>query len=330
MRLDPREETVMNTAIRDYPALRLMRWAAWLAGLGVAIGIAACPGAAAASTGQATTAAPRYPARMAPVTHMVIVRARPASAPRRYRIVGGEFTSANNGETGAVIDCPTGTVVLSGGVVQSSKRLGVTVNSSYPVNGDAGWFVLVNNTSGQDVSAEIQAICAKKPRDYTIVQSGYFDNPAGAQTGAIYAACPAGTKVLGGGGFMSNGLTSVNLNSSWPEERFLYPPTYWWVLTVNNASASDNLVFAFAVCGKEPGYYLAQGTNVSNPAGAQSFASVTCPPPTTVLGGGIYSSSASTAVNIDSTYVAANGWNAWENNASTSNAIIFPVAICAT
>jgi hypothetical protein len=39
---------------------------------------------------------------------------------------------------------------------------------------------------------------------------------------------------------------------------------------------------------------------------------------------------ASTADNIGSTYLAANGWNAYVNNGSAASAIIFPVALCAT
>jgi hypothetical protein len=302
--------------------------AARLAGVGLAIGIASTAGAASASTGPAT--APHL-ARVAPGTPMAPSGRASARKPLGYIVEGAEYTSASGGQTGFAVGCPAGKVPLGGGVVQSSKSLGVTVNSSYPLTGgDNGWGVLVNNTSGVTVPFEVQVICADKPKDYSVVQSAYFENPAGQQTGAIYAACPVGTKVLGGGGFMSNGYATTNINSSWPEERFLYPPTYWWVLTVNNASTDDNFVYAFAVCGKLPNYYLAQGSNFTNPAGAQTFASVTCPATTTVIGGGIYSSSPSTADNIGSTYLAANGWNAYVDNGSAASAIIFPIALCAT
>ena len=57
---------------------------------------------------------------------------------------------------------------------------------------------------------------------------------------------------------------------------------------------------------------------------------MTCPAPATVIGGGSYSSSPSPFASINSTYVAANGWNAYENNGGTTDAILFPAALCAT
>jgi hypothetical protein len=194
----------------------------------------------------------------------------------------------------------------------------------------------LNNTSGEDGSDEVEAVCAKETKDYSSEESADYNLPAGVQQGGIFAFCPAGTKILGGGGWVAGeqigtaGTTvyrGVNFNASFP----LKADTYGWQLTINNTDTQYSEVNAFAICGKEPNYSIERGNETDNPSGATSYAVATCPAETTVLSGGVYSdSSGSPRVNINSTMMVDQGWGSWEGNGSAGDAYVLPYAICAT
>jgi len=68
----------------------------------------------------------------------------------------------------------------------------------------------------------------------------------------------------------------------------------------------------------------------SAPPGAQDFVGQECPTGKVPTGGGIYSSSSSTLVNVNATYPnpGFTGWGAYENNASGVEGTIYAYAIC--
>jgi hypothetical protein len=188
----------------------------------------------------------------------------------------------------------------------------------------SGWRADVNNASGADTTFDVYAVCAKAPRYYQVVESSPIANPAFGEANAT-AACPVGTKVLGGGAYSESGDTAVDINTTIPQSNA-------WRVDMNNGSAFSTAYEVYAVCAHKPGGYIVQtGSQVAAPAGQQTLANVTCPAPTVPLGGGVYSSSSSTLVNVNTTIPSTpiNGWETYVNNASPSAATITASVICA-
>jgi hypothetical protein len=246
-----------------------------------------------------------------------------AGAPRGYHIVNSGFlTAANGSQTQGFVTCPTGTVPFGGGAEVTSFSTAANINTSIPTSN--GWRADVNNASGSDTTFEVYAVCAKAPRYYQVVESSPIANPAFGEATAT-AACPVGTKVLGGGAYSESGDTAVNLNTTIPQGNA-------WRVDMNNGSAFSTAYEVYAVCAHKPGgYTVLSGNSVAAAAGQQSSAHVSCPAPTVPLGGGIYSSSDSTLVNVNTSTpnTSINGWDAYESNGSPSDASITPWVICA-
>ena len=133
------------------------------------------------------------------------------------------------------------------------------------------------------------------PALYTIATSGSLTAPTGTQTRGT-ATCPTGRVVYGGGVFVSSGSTAANVNSSFPSS------STTWSADVNNASGAATSFSAYAVCAKRNAAWSIQSATITNSAGVQNRAIATCPSGTRVLGGGGYSSSGATSVNINSTF----------------------------
>jgi hypothetical protein len=100
----------------------------------------------------------------------------------------------------------------------------------------------------------------------------------------------------------------------------------------NNATSDDQNFTVYAVCSRyalTTGYKVVTGSSVDNPPGAQAVAEAFCPTNTAALGGGVYSSSSSTQVNINVTDPSSGAWVNRENNADTLDHSITPYVICA-
>jgi len=81
-------------------------------------------------------------------------------------VVSAGINNPNGTQTSGTVDCPAGTSVTGGGVINNSTSTGATVNSSAPRDGsdadtirDDGWLAFVNNTSGADQLFFVYAIC---------------------------------------------------------------------------------------------------------------------------------------------------------------------------
>ncbi|HMD46933.1 MAG TPA: hypothetical protein VKG43_12275 [Acidimicrobiales bacterium] len=252
--------------------------------------------------------------------------------PKGYILENSGLTGAPNGvQSSATASCPAGTVVLGGGLDFVSDVFGQEINSSFP-SSTTTWEGDVNNTSGAAASFDVYALCAKAPKGYAIVSSS-ADNPPGSDAGST-VGCPVKTKVLGGGALSSSVDPTVGLNSSWPIAIYSSKPkTSGWGAYENNASASDATITAYAVCGKEPGYALVQGSGVDNPAGTSTEAVAICPGTSVPLDGGSHASSANLAVDINSSVLSVGvpgGWITLANNGSFSDDTVTPYVICAT
>jgi hypothetical protein len=100
-------------------------------------------------------------------------------------------------------------------------------------------------------------------------------------------------------------------------------------VVLNNASTTDASLTTYVICGKAKGRQVVTGTSVTNPAGAQTPASASCPSPTVPISGGAFSSSGSTVVSLNTTVPAGPGWISYQNNGSSFAATVTAYAICA-
>ena len=251
----------------------------------------------------------------------------PNALPHGYIVVSSPGLTAPAGsQTHGTADCPANTVVYGGGVFVNSLSLPANVNSSYPST--TQWNADVNNASSSSTTFTVDAICAKRTADWSIVHSGSVTNPAMRRRGP---ASPARVdQVLGGGGFSSTLSTKVNENSSFPLKSGSGAlTTFFWTVDQNNANTTAATVTAYAVCGHASGYKLVTGAFTSSPAQTQALAAVSCPGSKAPLGGGIATNSSSLKVNINTTFPAPHGWQNYENNATTGEFTLTPDVICA-
>ncbi len=251
--------------------------------------------------------------------------------PPGYTLVTSGFE--NNGLGTAAVDCPAGTVVWGGGVVNSSSNLGVNVWESLPENpsvSDPGiWYWLGGANDQPDVLDPLaaDAACADQPEKYSIQYSPIVSIPP-LTHGTATATCPKGTVALGGGGM--GGYQPVTLGDSFPTKAGKLSA---WTVSVNNSlTEASGMAEAAVVCGKKPkGYAVVLGVTVDNPPGTESNATASCPTGSSVVGGGNTSSSTNIDVNVNTTIPDnADEWTVYENNASTDDdAPLTAFAICA-
>jgi len=247
-------------------------------------------------------------------------------------VSSGTLSNPNSTQSFGDISCPTGKVAFGGGVIGYSSSVYQDVNSSFPETSAGvatGWAAYVDNFTGSDSTFSVWAVCAKKPPYYAVV-SASFTNFAGFQnSGSVQ--CPLNglgkrMKPFGGGGFGSSSGLLQNINTSIPVKS-----SKSWRVDMNNAEATDQSATVYAVCGLRAGWAVLTGASVTNFAGSQNFADATCSAGKTAVGGGVFSSSGSTSVNLNSTFpVGSTVWRSFENNATASDTSITPYVVCLT
>lgn len=163
------------------------------------------------------------------------------------------------------------------------------------------------------------------PPGYTVATST-FTAFAGAQD-VDETRCPGTEQPVGGGAFVSSSDVLVNLNRSYPWRRT-------WIVSVGNASASATPVTAYAVCmAHSASYKVVHSAPASVDPGSVNSQAVECPAHTSVTGGGAYSASAATDVNINSTVPntfagGRTGWRVAMASSDPSSAGFTVYAVC--
>ena len=283
-------------------------------------------------TSAATAAAGKHPATAHRATRTVAgkrlgpVAPLPNALPPKYTVVSsGSLTAAAGTQTRGAATCPAKTVPYGGGAEVTSFSMTTNLNSPFPTS--TGWDADINNAGSATDTFIVFAVCAKKNASYSVVVTSPVTNTTQQRATAV---CPAGTKVMGGGGLSNSGSTAVNMNSTFPQKVGSgQAATYQWVTDENNATATATTFEAYAVCGHAAGYKLVAGTPVVNPAGMQTGAIATCPSPKVPLGGGGLSSSGNVAVSLNTSQPASSTWEAFEDNNGTGAPTLTAYAICA-
>jgi hypothetical protein len=246
--------------------------------------------------------------------------------PTGYSIVSATFPLPNGFQTAGSVACPikkgVQTVPFSGGALVDTTSADASISSSFPL--PDGWAVDVNNTTGAASDFSVYAVCANKPEAYvqkestTPVLADSF-----AQTGF---GCPKGDVLLGGGARSGSSSPLVSLNSSYPES------TTSWSLGLNNPTSSSLTMSHFQVCAKlnvaKISYEIVAPPGTDDPPGQLVETEALCPGGRSVLGGGI-NATGSLGISINSTLPLHGAWAGDESNASTVDATVATVVLCA-
>jgi hypothetical protein len=175
------------------------------------------------------------------------------------------------------------------------------------------------------VRASVASV-ATKPGGYKVIVSGPITADNGFQTGSSLA-CPivkgVQTVPLDGGAVIESSSLFANINTSEPEGTV-------WVVDVNNASGADTTFTIDIVCAKPLKHYVVLSAAGDNAADTQNRYYVTCPRGTNIIGGGGFSSSGSTSVNLNGDWPSSS--TTWEidiNNGSSDDASVTVYEICA-
>ena len=163
------------------------------------------------------------------------------------------------------------------------------------------------------------------PPGYDVVYAGPYTAPAGAQT-IGGASCPSTKELVGGAVSTYNNDTTVDIDSS-------YPAGLTWVVKVNNNGPAASRFVVYAFCLKAGSGYTVQTAAGYANAGATDSASVSCPPLTVVVGGGVAVSGGNLGVGINSSVGNKLGpgsydWTAAVSNTSSTGEPFGVYAIC--
>ena len=122
---------------------------------------------------------------------------------------------------------------------------------------------------------------------------------------------------------MASTSTLASINSSFPTGK------RDWAVDLNNTSGVDTTMRVYAVCvNRSARKFTVTSAGFTASANAQSSGTVNCPSGV-VVGGGVFSNSGSTAVNVNSVFPdTTTSWRADMNNATASDSVFTVWAIC--
>src|SRR5262249_43206040 len=153
-----------------------------------------------------------------------------AKAPKLYQTVDASGTIPPRFTNHAIANCPVGTAVLGGGVLNGSSSVLSNIGDAFPAGNS--FRADVTNGTNNSVPFSARAICARKPKGYP--RGVGADTPISAHSSAIAQAfCPGVTVPMGGGvlSFLDDQL--AGLNASFPTN------ADGWAGVINNNSIGN-------------------------------------------------------------------------------------------
>jgi hypothetical protein len=160
--------------------------------------------------------------------------------------------------------------------------------------------------------------------------AGYddFDSPPitatnGTQTRGT-VSCGGTSKPVGGGAQVVSSSTSVNLNDSFPVGK------NGWAVDVNNTSGANTTFIVFVMClTRGPAGFTINTAPFTATADSQYVDATASCPAGVVLGGGVFSTSSSTSVDINSSFPnSTTSWRIDMNNATGTASNFTVYSIC--
>jgi hypothetical protein len=161
-----------------------------------------------------------------------------AKKPKGYTVAFATADNPPGARSVATATCPANTVVLSGGVLSTSDRVGARVLGAWPVNSTTFRAAELNATAS-DERLTAEAVCASKPTGYVVARQAFTEAPNTLDIGG--ASCPAGKSVLGGGIHITGGDTTAFVHSSVNNQKT------GWSVNVTTGSLPLGLAFS-AIC----------------------------------------------------------------------------------
>lgn len=234
-----------------------------------------------------------------------------------YKVVSGPTVTVAAGK-GATLKatCPTGTVAVGGGELDSSKSTLVTLSGSYP-SGQT-WISTVQNGGGASIKAHARAVCIPKPAKFKVVNVS-VSNPAQHQTEGE-ADCPSGKFAIGGG-VKTSSTAQQAVNSTYTGNGLN------WLVFENNRDQTAHGMHVYAICAKTD-FTVVQSSPVTNPGGVPASGSVSCPPGDVPVSGGVASVSTDLYADVNATAPTAGGWRVTMDNVTSAPTNFTVYAIC--
>jgi hypothetical protein len=167
-----------------------------------------------------------------------------AKHPKGYELLSGNDVSNPAGDQDrATENCPTGDVILGGGVNDElSSSVSIGMASSYP-SSSASWTAAVSNFSTKGDTFVVVAVCASAFPHYAIPSTS-ASVPAGVQKGIIQD-CAAPAVVLGGGNQSSN---TTNLRIEMKTTQPFPASGTSWKSGENNDTSAGTTLTSYAIC----------------------------------------------------------------------------------
>ena len=149
--------------------------------------------------------------------------------------VVSQVTAPANSNGHAAVTCPAGTVVTGGGYASNANF--TVYNSS--MNGN-GWEVWARNNSGSDQLLNAYAMCLAGT-SATSNQVVAQDSIPGSSARVVYATCPSGS-LLTGGGFAGSTDLQVYFTSMKTDDNKT------WQTYAKNLTSNSKLLNSYAIC----------------------------------------------------------------------------------
>lgn len=220
------------------------------------------------------------------------------------------------GEIGhAVISCPSGTLLTSGGFAVHPDIL--VYNQSQSGN---GWKVYGKNNGASDRLLNAYAACISNTGSSSTQVVNQVTAPAG-DIGHSVASCPSGSVITGGGWASSSDGNLVVYDSS--------KSGNGWQVNAKNKSGGSKLLNAYAICLQgSTGSTNQAAIQATIPSGSTGLAEAPCGSGSLATGGGFAGNPDLTIYNTSMAPGSSTQWRTYAQNPTTSGAILYGYAIC--
>jgi hypothetical protein len=281
---------------------------------------------------------------MVAIVLAVVLAASPAWGLRvgtlRYPHHTTGVPNAEPGVTTDTADCPADHPVATGGgaeITGNQTGLDLEIGTTLPESpGGKGWTVTANNSSPDAASMKTYAICAKNG----VVDRVATKNVPRNSQGEAKAACPAGTKIVGGGAGITGDSHTQEVATTEPADGpdGNHEPDDAWLGRANNGLNQHVILTVVALCSGQGAYDVIITSPKTVPNRQQVAAEAHCPQGEQVTGGGIEIAGDNLGIEVadafpidgpDADHVPDDGWHATANNDATGHSTQMQVfAIC--
>jgi hypothetical protein len=170
-----------------------------------------------------------------------------------FTYVSDSETALSGQPSAPLAECPAGTKVIGGGGDALTSSLEGILASAAPGDGpdqdakpDDFFRVFTHNTTASSSTADVWAICAPGKTRYERASVNVGVGKAKSQK----AKCPGGTKVVGGGVYLtgSNSEIFINATRPWDSRDRGKKPDDGWFVRAANVAGSRKVMTAHAMC----------------------------------------------------------------------------------